>query len=49
MIDDAAEARLQKSHALLKASGHLANIHRHHVPDEQADALTAATQPSISA
>jgi len=37
--------RFKKSHALLKRSGHLAIIHRHHVSDEQGDAFTAATQP----
>jgi hypothetical protein len=41
----APEARFAKSHALLKASGHLAIIHRHYVSDEQGDAFTAATQP----
>ena len=37
--------RFAKSHELLKSSGHLAVIHRHHVSDERGDAFTAATQP----
>lgn len=41
----APEARFAKVHALLKAGGHLAIIHRHHVSDECGDAFTAATQP----
>jgi SAM-dependent methyltransferase len=40
-----AEVKFAKSHALLKPSGHLAIIHRHHVSDERGDAFTAATQP----
>jgi len=41
----APEARFQKSHALLKASGHLAIIHWHHVSHGQGDAFTTALQP----
>ena len=39
------EVKFAKPHALLKPSGHLAIIHRHHVSDERGDDFTAATQP----
>jgi SAM-dependent methyltransferase len=41
----APEVRFAKSHTLLKRSGHLAIIYRHHVSDERGDVFTAATQP----
>ena len=39
------EAKFVKSHALLKPTGYLAIIHRHHVSDQRDDAFTAAVQP----
>jgi hypothetical protein len=39
------ETKFARLHALLKPSGNLAIIHRHHVSDERGDVFTAATQP----
>jgi len=39
------ELRYVKPHHLLKASGHLAVIHTHHVSDERGDQFFKATQP----
>ncbi len=39
------ELRYVKPHHILKASGHLAIIHTHHVSDEQGDQFFIATQP----